>query len=95
MKTNIRGRHILVVEDIIDTGLTIKKIDKHLRQKKPASLTTFALLEKPERRKVDFQVDYIGFKIPNVFVEGYGLDWDQFGRFNQDIFVGPVKPNHR
>jgi hypoxanthine phosphoribosyltransferase len=70
----ITGRHVLLVEDIIDTGLTLKYLYKHLRARKPASLKVCTLLDKPERRKVELTPDYNGFQIPDHFVVGYGQD---------------------
>ena len=71
----IEGRDILIVEDIIDSGLTLSYLLKNLRSRKPASLEVCALLTKPERRRINLDCRYIGFEIPNVFVIGYGLDW--------------------
>ena len=72
---NIAGRDVLVVEDIIDSGLTLSYLMRNLRARKPASLEICALLTKPERREIDVPVRYIGFEIPNRFVIGYGLDF--------------------
>jgi hypoxanthine phosphoribosyltransferase len=70
----IEGRHILIVEDIIDSGLTLSYLLKNLRSRKPASIEVCALLTKPERRRINLDCKYVGFEIPNVFVVGYGLD---------------------
>ena len=70
----IEGRHILIVEDIIDSGLTLSYLLKNLRSRKPASIEVCALLTKPERRRIHLECKYVGFEIPNVFVVGYGLD---------------------
>ena len=72
---NISGRNVLVVEDIIDSGLTLSYLVRSLKARKPASVDICALLTKPERREVDVPVRYIGFEIPNEFVIGYGLDY--------------------
>jgi hypoxanthine phosphoribosyltransferase len=72
---NISGRHVLVVEDIIDSGLTLSYLVRTLAARKPATVEICALLTKPERREVDVPVRYIGFEIPNEFVIGYGLDY--------------------
>ena len=72
---NIEGRHVLVVEDIIDSGLTLSYLMRMLEAREPASLEICALLTKPERREIDVDVRYIGFEIPNRFVIGYGLDF--------------------
>jgi len=70
----IEGRHILIVEDIIDSGLTLSYLLKNLRSRRPASIEVCALLAKPERRRIHLDCKYVGFEIPNVFVVGYGLD---------------------
>ena len=72
---NIEGRHVLVVEDIIDSGLTLSYLVRNLEAREPASLEVCALLTKPERRAIDVPVRYVGFEIPNRFVIGYGLDF--------------------
>ena len=72
---NIEGRHVLVVEDIIDSGLTLSYLVRNLESREPASLEVCALLTKPERREIDVDVRYVGFEIPNRFVIGYGLDF--------------------
>jgi hypoxanthine phosphoribosyltransferase len=71
---NIEGRHVLVVEDIIDSGLTLSYLMRNLEAREPASLEVCALLTKPERREIEVPVRYTGFEIPNRFVIGYGLD---------------------
>src|SRR5687767_6963313 len=75
LDTAIEGRDVLVVEDIIDSGLTLSYLMRNLRARNPASLEVCALLTKPERREIDVPVKYIGFEIPNRFVVGYGLDF--------------------
>jgi hypoxanthine phosphoribosyltransferase len=72
---NVSGRNVLVVEDIIDSGLTLSYLMRNLRARKPASLEVVTLLTKPERREIDVAVRYVGFEIPNRFVIGYGLDF--------------------
>src|SRR6266852_4036262 len=72
---NIEGRHVLVVEDIVDSGLTLSYLMRNLESRAPESLEVCALLTKPERRAMDVPVKYIGFEIPNRFVIGYGLDF--------------------
>lgn len=76
----IEDRHVILVEDIVDTGLTMNYLINSLKSRKPASLTTIALLEKPEALKVPCKLDYVGFKISNEFVVGYGLDYQGFYR---------------
>lgn len=84
----INGQHVLVVEDIIDTGLTWKHLKEVLSTRNPASLRICALLNKPERRLVSqLDLDYLGFEIPNYFVVGYGLDFDEKYRNFPFIFV--------
>ena len=77
---NIEGRDVLVVEDIIDSGLTLSYLMRNLESREPASLEVCALLTKPERREIDVPVRYVGFEIPNRFVVGYGLDSGELHR---------------
>jgi len=86
---DIEGRHVLVVEDIVDTGRTIAAILEILATRRPASLKICALLDKRERREVPVPIDYVGFEIPNKFVFGYGLDLDEL--YRNLPFVGVVK----
>ena len=74
---DIEGRHVLILEDIIDSGSTLKMICEMFRERKPASVKICTLLDKPSRRLVDLRADYVGFEIENLFVIGYGLDYDQ------------------
>jgi len=74
---DIAGRDVLLVEDIVDSGITVQYLLKTLRRRKPKSIKVCALLSKPERRKVDVTIDYVGFNIPNKYVVGYGLDYQQ------------------
>jgi hypoxanthine phosphoribosyltransferase len=83
---NIEGRDVLVVEDIIDSGLTLSYLTRTLEARKPSSLEVCALLTKPERRAVDVSVRYVGFEIPNRFVIGYGLDFAE--RYRNLPYVG-------
>jgi hypoxanthine phosphoribosyltransferase len=87
---NIEGRDVLVVEDIIDSGLTLSYLMRNLESREPASLEVCALLTKPERREIDVPVRYIGFEIPNRFVIGYGLDFAE--RYRNLPFVGVLDP---
>lgn len=80
LQTSIRGRHVLLVEDIIDTGQTVAQVLEMLRVRQPASLRVCALLDKVERRRVEVPIHYRGFEIPNKFVFGYGLDMDGYWR---------------
>lgn len=90
LNTNIEGRNVLIVEDIIDTGRTLQYITENLMTRNPKSLKICTLLNKPSRREVDIHLDYVGFDIPNEFVVGYGLDYDELYR-NLD-FIGVLKP---
>jgi hypoxanthine phosphoribosyltransferase len=83
---NIEGRNVLVVEDIIDSGLTLSYLIRNLEAREPATLEVCALLTKPDRREIDVPVRYIGFEIPNRFVVGYGLDFDE--RYRNLPYVG-------
>lgn len=89
LDTDIRGRHVLVVEDIIDSGLTLNYLMKSLTARKPASLEICALLTKPSRRRIQLACKYVGFEIPNEFVVGYGLDLAE--RFRTLDFIGTVR----
>ena len=79
-KTNIHGWDVILIDDIIDSGYTVHTVRKLLLERKPRSLKVCALLDKVERHKVDIQIDYCGFVIPDYFVVGYGLDIDEKGR---------------
>jgi hypoxanthine phosphoribosyltransferase len=86
----IEGRDVLLVEDIIDTGLTLNYLMKYLKGKNPRSIKICTLLDKPARRLVEIQLDYVGFEIPDAFVVGYGLD---FGEVYRNLrFVGILRP---
>ncbi len=80
LETNIQNKDVLVVEDIIDTGHTLHQVLNILRTRNPASLTVCTLLNKPSRREVDVNIDWVGFDIPDEFVIGYGIDYAQQGR---------------
>src|SRR5207302_3296483 len=88
---NIEGRHVLVVEDIIDSGLTLSYLMRNLEAREPASLEVCALLTKPARREIDVPVRYVGFEIPNRFVIGYGLDFAE--RYRNLRYVGVLHPD--
>jgi len=89
---DVYGRHVLILEDIFDTGNSLEFIRNHLMNKKPASLKICTLLDKPERRKpgVTVQCDWVGFTIPNEFVVGYGLDFNE--HYRNLPYVGVLKP---
>jgi hypoxanthine phosphoribosyltransferase len=88
---NIEGRHVLVVEDIIDSGLTLSYLVRMLESREPASLEVCALLTKPERREIEVDVRYTGFEIPNRFVIGYGLDFAE--RYRNLPYVAVLHPD--
>jgi hypoxanthine phosphoribosyltransferase len=89
MDTSITGRHVLIVEDIMDSGLTLNHLTHLLKAREPASLRIACLLDKPERRECAITPDYVGFVIPNEFVLGYGLDYEQ--RYRNLPYVGVMK----
>lgn len=89
---DIKDRHVLILEDIYDTGNTLSFVYEHLMAKEPASLKICTLLDKPSRRKpgVTLEADYVGFTIPNAFVVGYGLDYEEF--YRNVPYIGIMKP---
>lgn len=91
LNTDISGRHVLVVEDIIDTGLTLTYLISNLESRNPASVRIMTMFRKPEAITNDVEVDYVGFDIPNEFVVGYGLDYD--GRYRNLTDVGTLAPH--
>lgn len=86
LSENISGRHIIVIEDIIDTGNTLARLIPELELQLPASLKICSLLFKPKALKADLKIDYVGIEIPNDFIVGYGLDYDGLGRNLRDIY---------
>ncbi|WP_038028087.1 hypoxanthine phosphoribosyltransferase [Thermocrinis jamiesonii] len=84
---DIRGEKVLLVDDILDTGHTLKEVIEFIQRKGPSVLKVCVLLDKKERRKVDVKVDYVGFEVPNKFFVGYGLDWDEEGRSLRGIYA--------
>jgi len=88
LQTDIRGRHVLLVEDIVDSGHTISSVLQMLETRQPKSLKVCTLLDKPERREAHVPIHYLGFTIPNKFVFGYGLDLDEY--YRNLPFVGVV-----
>lgn len=87
---SIEGRHVLIVEDIIDTGLTLHYLKNLLEQRNAASVKIASLLDKPERRQVEISPDYLGFSVPDHFIVGYGLDFAE--RYRNLPYVGVLKP---
>ncbi len=92
ISSNIRGRHVLILEDIFDTGTSLDFTYRHLMDKEPASLKICTLLDKPSRRRpgITLQPDYVGFEVPNEFVVGYGLDFNE--HYRNLPYVGVLKP---
>jgi hypoxanthine phosphoribosyltransferase len=90
LATNIEGRPVIIVEDIVDTGYTLHYILRNLATRHPASLRVATLLNKPSRRELEVPVDFVGFEVPNEFVVGYGLDYDE--QYRNIPFIGVLKP---
>src|SRR5574337_420382 len=90
LSSSIEGRDVLIVEDIIDTGLTLNYLHRYLRGKNPRTLRICTLLDKPARRLVEIPIDYLGFTIPDRFVVGYGLDYGEF--YRNLPYIGVLKP---
>ncbi len=90
LEEDITGRHVLIVEDIVDTGLTLSYLRRALLQRNPASLEICSLLSKPERRRAELEVKYLGFEVPDEFVVGYGLDYAGAYRNLPDVCI--LKP---
>jgi hypoxanthine phosphoribosyltransferase len=87
MSVDIKGKNVLIVDDIIDTGRTLKALVEALSSREPNKLKTAVLLDKKDRREVDYDADYVGFVIPDKFVVGYGLDWAEEGRNLKEIYA--------
>ena len=87
IETSIEGKDILIIEDIIDTGLTLSLLVDRLKERNPHSLKVCAFLDKRRRRKVEFEADYVGFTIDDGFVVGYGIDFNEMGRFLPEVCV--------
>ncbi len=90
LDTDIGGRHVLIVEDIVDSGLTLAYLRESMQRRNPASLRICTLLNKPSRRQADVTIDYSGFDIPNEFVVGYGLDYAE--RYRNLPYIGVLRP---
>jgi len=91
LETNVESKHVLIIEDIIDTGLTLHYLLDNIRSRKPASVKVAALLDKPSRRRIEAKADYLGFQIPDAFVVGYGLDFAQ--RYRSLPYIAILKPD--
>lgn len=83
----IKGRHVVIIEDIVDTGYTMQAVIADLLKAEPASVKLASCTVKPESLRCDIKVDYVGIEVPNLFILGYGLDYDGFGRNYSDIYV--------
>lgn len=86
LRKPVRGRHVLIVEDIVDTGITLDFVLRYLRRRRPASIRVCALFDKPARRRVDVPVDYVGLRVPDRFLVGYGLDFDERFRYLSGLY---------
>lgn len=93
VKTDLTGRHVVILEDIVDSGRSLQFVVQHLKEKGAASVRICALLDKPEGRApgIDIRADYVGFTIPDAFVVGYGLDYDE--KYRNLPYVGILKPH--
>ena len=85
LQVPVKGRDVLVVEDIVDTGVTVSFLLDYLRKKRPASLKLCALTDKPSRHQIPISIDYLGFTVPDKFIVGYGIDWNEKFRYLPDI----------
>ncbi|MED4404150.1 hypoxanthine phosphoribosyltransferase [Metabacillus fastidiosus] len=90
LDTSVEGRNILIIEDIIDSGLTLSYLVELFRYRKAESIQIVTLLDKPAGRKADIEADYVGFEVPDEFVVGYGLDYDE--RYRNLPYIGVLKP---
>jgi hypoxanthine phosphoribosyltransferase len=87
LSMDIKDQRVLLVDDILDTGYTLRKVVEFLRDREPSVLKVCVLLDKKERRKVELRADYVGFEVPDKFLVGYGLDWDEEGRNLRGIYA--------
>lgn len=90
LSRDIQGRHVVIVEDILDSGVTLGYLTKYLRNRDPASITIVTLLDKPSRRRAEVCANYIGFTVPDAFVVGYGLDYAE--KYRNLPYIGVLKP---
>lgn len=90
LNQDIENRHVIIVEDILDSGLTLNYLNNYLRGRNPASISIATLLDKPSRRQAPIAADYVGFKVPDAFVVGYGLDFAE--KYRNLPFIGILKP---
>lgn len=89
MDINPQGREVLLVDDVLDTGRSLDVIHNLIKDRKAKSIKSFALIDKPERRQIPYKADYVGFTIPDVWIQGYGMDTGEVGRAEPNIIVGP------
>lgn len=90
ISTDIENKDVLIIEDILDSGRTLSFLIEHFKAKKPSSLKVCSLLDKPDRRVFDIKLDYTGFEIEDIFIVGYGMDYEQ--RYRQVKYIGELKP---
>ena len=90
LSENIEGKHVIIVEDILDSGNTLSYLVRYMSERKPASIRIVTLMDKPERRTAPVKADYIGFTVPDAFIVGYGLDYQQ--RYRNLPYIGILKP---
>ena len=90
LSQNIEGKHVIFVEDILDSGITLSYLKNYLMARQPASISLATLMDKPARRKADVKADYAGFEVPDAFVVGYGLDYNE--KYRNLPFIGILKP---
>ena len=91
ISSSIEGRDVIIVEDILDSGVTLSYLKKYMASMKPASISICTLLDKPARRRADIHADYVGFEVPDEFIVGYGLDYAQ--RYRNLPYIGVLKPS--
>ncbi len=87
IETDITGKDVLIIEDIVDTGITMRFLVERLKEKNPRSLKVCAFIDKRARREVEFEADYVGFTMEDGFIVGYGLDFDEKSRFHPEVYV--------
>lgn len=90
LSENIEGRHVVIVEDILDSGNTLNYLVRYMNERKPASVRIVTLMDKPDRRRAPVKADYVGFTVPDAFMVGYGLDYQQ--RYRNLPYIGILKP---
>ena len=93
VQMDLKDRHVLIIEDIVDTGMTMNYLNQELKSKKPASLKICTLLDKPIRRLINYPLDYVGFEVPDEFIVGYGMDY--LGKYRNLSFIGTLNPTRK